>query len=284
MIRIRSVCAPLTGLVPAVLAVSLTIAGTSLAQDTDDDLSRFFGNDERVTVKPITMPWQAIGKIVHASTGFCTGTLVAPDIVLTAAHCMFEEEARSSSETGDTDNEADQVFLWDQPLYFLAGFHEGRFAATSHVADIWVPPEFDINGFLSTYDYDHLDFAFLRLEEPIGETVGWFNIAELDSSLRESLLGPDGPKVSQAGYSADSNRRLTAHIGCRLLRFEENDTVLHECDTMEGDSGSPLFFAQDGQYWMIALESQWLLLGEEVTNGAVDSRAFSQAFTQFAAE
>lgn len=250
------------------------VPGEGLDQPGEqNDASRFFGNDERVTVKPIALPWQAIGKVVHASTGFCSGTLIAPDIVITAAHCMFDGE-----------KESDEDFTWDAPVHFIAGFHDGRFAAVSHVADVWLPPEFDMRGFLNTYDHDHQDFALLRLEEPIGEQTGWFRLADLTGEdFRETLLGPDGPKISQAGYSQDSNRRMTGHIGCRLVRFEPNDTVLHECDTMEGDSGSPLFYQQDGDYWLIAVESQWLYLESQIINGAVDTRAFSDAVTRFAA-
>jgi protease YdgD len=50
------------------------------------------GLDRRVRVDPDTVPWRAIGKLQAVSENFrktCTGTLVGPALVLSAAHCLF---------------------------------------------------------------------------------------------------------------------------------------------------------------------------------------------------
>ncbi|MEM8798570.1 MAG: trypsin-like serine protease, partial [Pseudomonadota bacterium] len=36
--------------------------------------------------------WEAVGKLNIDGRGFCTGALIAPDIVLTAAHCLYDKE------------------------------------------------------------------------------------------------------------------------------------------------------------------------------------------------
>ena len=35
--------------------------------------------------------WAAVGRIDLGSKGFCSGTLIAPDVVLTAAHCLYDK-------------------------------------------------------------------------------------------------------------------------------------------------------------------------------------------------
>ncbi|MEO1249349.1 MAG: trypsin-like peptidase domain-containing protein [Pseudomonadota bacterium] len=252
----------------ATLALTLMILPGGSRADED-----FFGYDERVVVKPTTLPWRAIGKVNFAGDGHCTGTLIAADIVLTAAHCLFDE-------VSDDEDEAEE-FVWDPPLYFLAGFHEGRFAAGARIVDTWMPADFDIDRFAETFEVDNLDYALLRLGEPIGQDVGWFDVGPLDEAQQTALLSLAGPKVNQAGYSADSERRMTAHIGCRLLKFEPNDTLLHQCDTMVGDSGSPLFFQEAGRYRLIALESQSLRKDGELVNSAVDARSFFEPVQRY---
>ena len=34
--------------------------------------------------------WEAVGRLELAGKAFCTGALIAPDLVLTAAHCLYD--------------------------------------------------------------------------------------------------------------------------------------------------------------------------------------------------
>ena len=45
--------------------------------------------------------WEAVGRLDFAGQGFCSGTLIAPDLVLTEAHCVYDQRG--------TLREADQI-------------------------------------------------------------------------------------------------------------------------------------------------------------------------------
>src|SRR5215470_6115213 len=69
----------------------IVAAGTAVSQDLRPGI---IGNDDRVRLDERGAPWDAVGQVNVA--GFrtrilCTGTLVAPKIVVTAAHCVINQ-------------------------------------------------------------------------------------------------------------------------------------------------------------------------------------------------
>lgn len=51
------------------------------------------GEDDRVLLQQQGPPWDAIGQ-VNVATMHCTGTLVSPTVVITAAHCVVDVETQ----------------------------------------------------------------------------------------------------------------------------------------------------------------------------------------------
>ena len=91
--------------------------------------------------------------------------------------------------------------------------------------------------------------------------------------------------VNQAGYSWDTGDNLSGNQGCRVVEAFEDNSILHECDTAQGDSGSPFLLNVDGEWKIIAVDSQFFRPEDDKTpfaqaNLAVDSRAFAAAVAQ----
>ena len=201
------------------------------AFESQDFTIAFFGEDDREVVDASAAPWNMIG-FVDLSDASCTGVLVGPSTVLTAGHCLANGGVVDST-----------------PETFFAGFNQGNFVASSRVTGSHIP-----SGWMQG-EQDGTDFAFLFLADPIGDQVGWMEIGPLTSEETAALQAGGGPTILQAGYSYDQQGVMTGHLGCPFVGLGRFNEIFHECDTLQGDSGSPLFIEADGGYRIIGVES-----------------------------
>jgi V8-like Glu-specific endopeptidase len=99
--------------------LSACVAGAAMAQDSA--LQRLDVGDE-------ARQWEAVGRLELGGRGFCTGALVAPDLVLTAAHCLFDKETGARIDPAG--------------IEFMAGWRNGRAAAYRTVRRAVTHPDY----------------------------------------------------------------------------------------------------------------------------------------------
>jgi protease YdgD len=215
----------------AAAAVAVLCAAGGAAHGTD--LRPVNGRDQRHAIEPAAWPWTAIGRVNRTSGGFCTGVLVAPQRVLTAAHCVYDDRRRR----------------WMPPgtIHFVAGYSRDQYVAHS-VASVLRVPEGYRPGTPGAADMDSLgrDWAVLELARPVAvEPIPWQAVDAGEAADLPVLL---------AGYRRDWAHVLSADPDCRLLGTRsEADLLLHDCAASFGDSGSPLLVERDGGFFVIGV-------------------------------
>ena len=245
-----------------------TICGTDRAtlanQGAPADM--LFGRDDRQLMDSTRAPWRAIGQLVTPSSS-CTGTMVADSLMLTAAHCV-------------TEGTAGQIAPSD--VRFYAGLQNGRYQAMATGAQIVVAP-----GYISRERPDgdvRDDWAFVLLDQPIGATTGTIPVYNLRADDLYYLAQNSWGQVNQAGYSSDRPEGLTGHLDCRIEDYHSAGWVEHNCDTVPGDSGSPLVVERDRRLYVVAVASgvRCRRNGTSVYNTAPDARVFYDTFMALA--
>lgn len=155
--------------------------------------------------------WLAVGRLNVQGQGYCTATLVAPDVVLTAAHCLVDRR------TGKT-VAADRV-------HFLPGFRAGTYVAHGRVAQIALLP-----GYSRKRQTVHLDLALVRLTEAIGVDVTPMALG--------STLAPDA-KLETFSYGIDRSQIPSVETGCHA-EHHVGSVLYTDCEGVPGVSGAPV--------------------------------------------
>ena len=158
----------------------------------------------RVVVAPQTAPWSAVGRLNVA--GFrirrhCTATLIAPDLALTARHCV-----------GGLRGEE-----WVAPelVHFLPGYARGGYLEHRQAL-----------GFLPV----GTEAVLVRLDAPV-------EIAPIPVAGHGTQ---PGTALFEAGYSSDKGHVLTVDPACRFLGWSSDGLWHHDCEAIGGDSGAPI--------------------------------------------
>lgn len=218
----------------------------------------FFGHDDRQLIDASQMPWRAVG-LLSLGDGSCTATLIAPNLVATAAHCAQEDM---------------------KAITFRAGAHGDSDLGHASIISADVAPDYTQQSFAPNGGNGN-DWAILTLDHDLGTEVGFVRPYVLQKSdLVEIRAGRF--LVSQAGYSWDTGSNLSGHQNCQILTAYSDGSFIHTCDTTQGDSGSPIMARINGEWRLIAVDSQFFepqppFPQMSSSHLAVDTRAFADA-------
>lgn len=193
------------------------------------------GADDRAPLDSTAWPWQAIGRLNQPHGGYCTATLVAPDAVLTAGHCLTDKRG------GQKLTAQDLVFVADLRRDDDLGYARGR--AIGHAP----PPP--LAGRPRTLDDIAEDWALVYLEHPLPiRPVPALPLTAADAS--------PPPRLQRAGYGQDRPNLLSLHDGCEVLeRLYQDRVLVSDCDGTHGDSGSPLLARRGQDAWIVGILS-----------------------------
>lgn len=211
-------------LICLIISFIITLTTCAIAQETSQLRTLITGNDNR--------GWEAVGRLNIAGRAFCTGALIAPDLVVTAAHCLFDKT------TGER--------IQASEIEFLAGWRNGAANAYADVRQAIAHPDYDfISG-------DRLirvakDVALLQLMHPIRK-----------SSVVPFETGRHPRKNAEVGvvsYAHDRSESPSFQELCQILARRSGTLVL-SCDVDFGSSGAPIFSIDEaGKATIVSLVS-----------------------------
>jgi protease YdgD len=224
--------------------MGITFASLGQPASSQDLHPGIIGEDDRVRLEQQGPPWDAIGQVNvggYRMAFRCTGTLVAADVVVTAAHCVMNPWAKTPFPLGD--------------IHFLAGVRGSQNKGHAKAKCLkfpknyqFVPPERILPTIPAQQVPIHAfanDVVAIVLEDRLEVAA---------APLAEDVIPRPGLRLAHIAYPADRRFMLSAHFNCHLLRSDLAGPLwFNDCDTHPASSGGPIFVSEDGSQKLAAI-------------------------------
>jgi protease YdgD len=213
----------------ALLLLALPVAAQDTRRPPGLELPGVGADDPRRPVNRRLQPWESLGRVQTELGGRCTGVLVAPNRVLTAAHCLV------APRTGR--------LVQPRSVHFLLGYERGEWTAQARATSFAVGEGYDPQR-----GEAGADWALLTLDQRLGPP-------HRPLPLLRQVPPPRTPAML-AGYQQDRPEVLLADSQCRILGLNRPRsglaTLVHDCAGTRGSSGAPLLVQLPNGTWAVA--------------------------------